>query len=265
MARVIAIANQKGGVAKTTTAINLSSSLVKLNRTVLIIDLDPQGNSSHGVGIDSSLMAKTIYDVLTNKYDINKVIKKTAMEGLDVIPANLRLANTEDKIGRGGIKTQYILRDAIKRINKQYDYIIIDCPPAIGVLNTNGLTAANGVLIPVQCEYFAMSAVSQMLSTMRKVQNKFNHNLEIEGIVFTMYDPRTRMAIEVTTEIRKLFKEKTFTTAIPRNIYLPEAAAKGIPITLYKPKSSASLAYLSLAQEVIDNEMLHDNQNKKRR
>lgn len=263
MARVIAIANQKGGVAKTTTAINLSSSLVKLNRSVLLIDLDPQGNSSHGVGIDSSLMSKTIFDVLTNKYDINKVIKHTVMPNLDVIPANLRLANTEDKIGRGGLKTQYILRDAIRKIEKPYDYVIIDCPPAIGVLNTNGLTAANGVLIPVQCEYFAMEAVSQMLATMRKVQNKFNHNLEIEGLVFTMYDPRTRMAIDVTTQIRHLFKEKTFTTAIPRNIYLPEAASKGIPITLYKPKSSASLAYLSLAQEVLDHELLHTNPKKK--
>ena len=154
------------------------------------------------------------------------------------------------------LKTQYILRDAIKKLDVKYDYIIIDCPPAIGVLNTNGLTAAHSVLIPVQCEYFAMEAVSQMLATMRKVQNKYNHNLEIEGIVFTMYDSRTRMAVEVTTEIRKLFKEKTFTTAIPRNIYLPEAALKGIPITIYKPKSSASIAYLNLAKEILDHEII---------
>ena len=177
------------------------------------------------------------------------------MSQLDVIPANLRLASTESKLGKTMLKTQYILRDAIKKINNNYDYIIIDCPPAIGVLNTNGLTAAHTVLIPVQCEYFAMEAVSQMLATMRKIQNKYNHNLGIEGLVFTMYDSRTRMSVEVTTEIRKLFKEKTFTTAIPRNIYLPEAAAKGIPITVYKPNSSASQAYLSLAKEVLDHEI----------
>ena len=256
MTRIIAIANQKGGVAKTTTAINLSSSLAKLNRSVLLIDLDPQGNTSRGIGVDSSIMSRTIFDVLTNKYDINKVIKKTCMPNLSLIPANLKLASTESKLGKSMLKTQYILRDAIKKLDVKYDYIIIDCPPAIGVLNTNGLTAAHSVLIPVQCEYFAMEAVSQMLATMRKVQNKYNHNLEIEGIVFTMYDSRTRMAVEVTTEIRKLFKEKTFTTAIPRNIYLPEAALKGIPITIYKPKSSASIAYLNLAKEILDHEVI---------
>ena len=256
MTRIIAIANQKGGVAKTTTAINLSSSLAKLNRSVLLIDLDPQGNTSRGIGVDSSIMSRTIFDVLTNKYDIKKGIKKTCMPNLSLIPANLRLASTESKLGKSMLKTQYILRDAIKKLDVKYDYIIIDCPPAIGVLNTNGLTAAHSVLIPVQCEYFAMEAVSQMLATMRKVQNKYNHNLEIEGIVFTMYDSRTRMAVEVTTEIRKLFKEKTFTTAIPRNIYLPEAALKGIPITIYKPKSSASIAYLNLAKEILDHEVI---------
>ena len=252
MTRIIAIANQKGGVAKTTTAINLSSSLAKLNRSVLLIDLDPQGNTSRGIGVDSSIMSRTIFDVLTNKYDINKVIKKTCMPNLSLIPANLRLASTESKLGKSMLKTQYILRDAIKKLDVKYDYIIIDCPPAIGVLNTNGLTAAHSVLIPVQCEYFAMEGLAQVISTINRVQTNYNKNLKIEGFLLTMLESRSKLGLEVIEQVRGLFRESTYNVVIPRNVSISEASAMGVPVLKYKPTSAGSQAYLQLGREVID-------------
>lgn len=254
MTKIIAVANQKGGVAKTTTAICLASSLVSLSRSVLLIDLDPQGNASRGVGMDISLLTRTVYDVLARKLDINRTIKRTVMKGLDILPSNLKLASIDTVIDKQDENSFFLLKNAIQTIKKEYDYILIDCPPHLGILNQNAFIASHRVLIPVQCEYFAMEAITQMLGAIRQIQNLYNEELGIEGFVFTMFDSRNRMSIEVSSEVRGLFKEKTFQTAIPRNIYLAEAASKGIPITIYKPKSAGSLAYLALAKEMLDKE-----------
>ncbi len=252
--RIIAIANQKGGVGKTTTAINLSSSLAHFSRRVLLIDMDPQGNSSRGVGVDSSLLQKGIYETLVGDVNINKVIKKTAMKNLDVIPSNIKLASLDPAVANHVENPYFILKDVLVGLEKEYDYIIIDCPPSLGLLNINALVASNSVLIPVQCEYFAMEGVAQILAAVSRIQTQYNPSLKIEGFLFTMYDSRTRLGTEVTTQIRGLFKENTFLTSIPRNISLPESTAKGIPVTLYRPTSSGSLAYINLAKEVIEHE-----------
>lgn len=254
MTKIIAIANQKGGVGKTTTAISLSSSLAHFNRRVLLIDMDPQGNSSRGVGIDVSALSRSIYDVLFGAVDINRVIKRTPMKNLELVPANLRLASTEAEAAKLDAEPYFLLRKAIQNIKKEYDYIIIDCPPSLGLLSLNALCASSSVLIPVQCEYFAMEAVAQILATISRVQTQMNADLSIEGFLLTMYDSRTRLGTEIASQVRGLFKENTFLTHIPRNVSLPEASARGIPITLYRPTSSGSLAYMSLAREVIDHE-----------
>jgi chromosome partitioning protein len=254
MARIIAIANQKGGVGKTTTAISLSSSLAHFSRHVLLIDMDPQGNSSRGMGIDTSVISKSLYDVLLKDADINKVIKKTAMKNLELLPATLKLATTEAEIARISAAPYFLLKNVLNSIQKDYDYIIIDCPPSLGLLSINALVAANGILIPVQCEYFAMEAVAQILATITTVQANYNPQLMIEGFLLTMYDSRTRLGTEISSQIRGLFKENTFLTQIPRNVSIPEASARGMPVTLYRPSSSGSLAYLSLAKEVMDHE-----------
>lgn len=253
MSKIIAVANQKGGVAKTTTSISLASSLVSLGKRVLLIDLDPQGNASRGVGLDIALLSKTIFDVLSKNNDINRLIKRTVMKNLDIVPANLKLTSFDSAL-LGKEATTFLLKNAIQTLKKEYDYIIIDCPPTLGILNANAFAAAHSILIPVQCEYFALEGITQMLGAISNMQNSYNPDLEIEGFVFTMFDPRNKMSIEVSSEIRGLFKEKTFQTTIPRNILLPEAASKGIPITVYKPKSKSSLAYLALARELLDKE-----------
>ena len=255
MSKIIAIANQKGGVGKTTTAISLAGSLAKFNKQILLIDMDPQGNCGRGMGLDSSILKKTIFDVLVqdNKSDINKIIKHTTTNNVDIIPSNLKLATIESKI-QGISRPFYLLRNAIEKITKSYDYIIIDCPPSLGLLNLNALCSANSVLIPVQCEYYAMEAVAQILSSIAKVQQDYNPELDILGFLLTMYDSRIRLATEVTQEIRGLFKEKTFVTQIPRNASLAEAAFMGQPVTEFRPTASGSKSYISLAREILQNE-----------
>ncbi|NCA96991.1 MAG: ParA family protein [Bacteroidia bacterium] len=257
MTRIIGIANQKGGVGKTTTAINLSSALAHFKRRVLLIDLDPQSDATRGLGLDPSLLSKSIYDVLATGHDINKTIKKTALKYLEIVPSTLKLASLDSVLTDKVKDKTMVLRDSLKSLKKEYDYIVIDCPPSLGILNMNSLVASDGILIPVQCEYFALEAVATTLAAISKIQRSSNPKLGIEGFLLTMYDPRTRLGTEITTQIRGLFKENTFLTTVPRNISIPESSSKGVPVTLYRPSSSGSLAYFSLAREVIDKDETH--------
>ncbi|MEG0977822.1 MAG: ParA family protein [Bacilli bacterium] len=251
--KIIAVANQKGGVGKTTSSICLSSSLSSLGKRVLLIDCDPQGNASAGLGIDSLNLSKTLYNVFLNETDINKAIKKTSMPNLEIVPSNINLASIEAGATSYSYQPQFLLKNNIDKLTKTYDYIILDCPPSLGFLSINALAAADSVLIPVQCEYFALNAVAQILATIKRIKSLYNSKLDIEGFLLTMYDPRTKLCVEIGSQIRGLFKENTFITTIPRNISLPEAQAQGIPVTIFRPTSAGSLSYLALAREVLEN------------
>ncbi len=254
MGQIIAIANQKGGVGKTTTAINLASSLGKYNKKVLLVDFDPQGNCSRGVGIDASILKRTVFDLFIDDVVSNRVIKKTSASKVDLLPANLDLAACEVRLqALGRTPDIYLLKNILSEYRDSYDFILIDCPPSLGFLSLNALTAADRVLIPVQCEYFAMEAVAQILSAINNVRMSSNADLDILGFLLTMYDSRTRLSTEVSSQIMGMFKEKTFATQIPRNIALAESSALGLPVVYYKPKASGSLAYLCLAREIISN------------
>ena len=251
--KIIAVDNHKGGVCKTTTAINLSAALAHFGRHVLLIDIDPQANSSRGLGIDVTLINRSIFDVFSGIADINDVIKHTSMENLEIAPSKLMLASIDTTFGNM-VEPYTLLKRKLSNLKESYDYIIIDCPPSLGILTINALNAANSVLIPVQCEYFAMEAVSTILATISNVQATSNPELGIEGFLMTLYDAKTTLGTEVASEIRGLFKENTFLTQIPRNVSIPESNKNGLPVTIYRPSSSGALAYFSLAKEVIDNE-----------
>lgn len=256
MAKIISIANQKGGVGKTTTAINLSSALAIHSRRVLLIDMDPQGNAGRGLGIDITAAPYTIYDALRGTIDIDKTILRTSVKDLSLIPSNLRLASLEASMyARPQEKPFELLKKALEPILDRYDYIIIDCPPSLGLLNLNALACSNSVLIPVQCEFFSMEAVASILSSIHDVQISLNGNLQIEGFLLTMYDARTQLGMEIQQEVRRLFKENTFVTVIPRNQSISESQARGLPVTSFRPSSQGSYAYIALAKEVLDHEL----------
>ena len=255
MTKIIAIANQKGGVGKTTTAINLSAALAHFTRRVLIVDMDPQGNAGRGLGIDIALAKKTIYESLAENLPIREAIVSTSTENVDLIPANLRLASLEAAMYREPVERPFeLLTNALAPLKGDYDYIVIDCPPSLGLLSINALACANSVLIPVQCEYFAMEALAAILSSISNIQNQWNPDLKIEGFLLTMYDARTQLGTEIASEVRKLFKENTFLVSIPRNQSVSESQAKQIPVTSFRPTSQGSIAYFGLAREVIDHE-----------
>ena len=251
MAKIISIANQKGGVGKTTTAVNLSGALAYLGRKVLLIDMDPQGNASRSVGVDAADVNESLYHVLTGQAQIENVIRPTSLRNMFVLPASMELAGADLEIASSFQDKQYRLKKQLDRVSANYDYVIIDCPPSLGLLNVNALVASNSVLIPLQCEYYAMEGLAQLLSTIRKIKQTMNSDIEIEGVLLTMADFRTKFANEVATEIRKFFKEKVYETSIPRQVKLSEAPSKGKTIVEYSVNSKGGVAYIDLAREVI--------------
>ncbi len=257
MGKVIALVNQKGGVGKTTTSINLSASLGVLDKKVLLVDLDSQGNSTTGVGISKSSHDKTVYDLLVDKASLDEVIVKTEFKNLSIIPASINLAGVDiELMERSRIDRSFNRSTQLKKYldvaKETYDYIIIDCPPSLGMLTTNALAGANSVMIPVQCEFFALEGITQLLHSILLIQKDLNPSLDIEGVLLTMLDSRTILGLEVVEEIKAYFKEKVYDTIIPRLIKLSEAPSHGKPILAYDPKNRGTVAYLNLAKEVID-------------
>ena len=252
MGKVIAIANQKGGVGKTTTAVNLSACLADMGNKVLLIDIDPQGNATSGIGINKGETSTCIYDVLIEEENINHALMPSNIPNLDAVPATIQLAGSEIELVPT-ISRELRLRKAIEETRDNYDYIIIDCPPSLGLLTLNAVTAADSVLIPVQCEYYALEGLSQLLNTIRLVQKRLNHNLAIEGVLLTMLDARTNLGIQVIEEVKKYFQEKVFQSIIPRNVRLGEAPSHGEPIIKYDPRSRGAEVYSDLAKEVMAN------------
>lgn len=250
MGRIIAIANQKGGVGKTTTAINLSSCLASEGKKVLSIDLDPQGNMTSGLGVDKDGVEKTVYDMIIGGAGIEECIVKEAIENLDVLPSNIDLSAAEIEL-IGVENKEYIIKGEVDKIKDEYDFIIIDCPPALSMLTINAMTTANSVLVPIQCEYYALEGLSQLIHTIELVQERLNASLEIEGVVFTMYDARTNLSLQVVENVKDNLNQTIYKTIIPRNVRLAEAPSYGMPINLYDPRSAGAEAYKLLAQEVI--------------
>lgn len=257
MGKIIALVNQKGGVGKTTSSINLSASLGVLKKKVLLVDLDPQGNSTTGIGIDKSEVKKSVYDLLIDNANINEVMIKTKFTNLYALPAVINLAGADiELMEKSRINPTFNkgaqLKKHLGQIKDQFDYIIIDCPPSLGILTTNALTASDSVIIPVQCEFFALEGIMQLLNTIMLAQKNLNPNLDIEGVLLTMLDNRTNLGLEVVEDIKSYFKERVYDTIIPRLVRLSEAPSHGKPIIAYDPHSRGTEAYLNLAKEVIE-------------
>lgn len=256
MGKIISLVNQKGGVGKTTTSINLSASLAYLDKKVLLIDLDPQGNTTTGVGINKGDITNSVHEVLTGKCGITEAIIKTKYKNLYVLPATINLAGLDMELiekskNNQGFSKNAQLKTCLDSIKDMFNYIIIDCPPSLGLITTNALTASDSVIIPVQCEFFALEGITQLLNTIMLAQKNLNPNLDIEGVLLTMLDSRTLLGLEVVEDIRRFFKERVYNTIIPRLVKLTEAPSHGKPILAYDPKHRATEAYINLAKEVI--------------
>ena len=251
--RTIAITNQKGGVGKTTTAINLSACLAVAGKKVLVVDADQQGNTSSGLGLEKNNLSLTIYNIFLGEADVQEVKLPTCVEGLEILPANISLTGAEIELIEKADR-EYILKKELNKVKGDYDFIIIDCPPSLNLITINALVAADTVIVPIQCEYFALEGLEQLLHTVNLVKKKLNPELEIEGIVFTMYDARTNLSMQVVEEVKRSLGKNVYRTIIPRNVRLGESPSHGLPIHLYDPKSKGAESYELLAEEVIEKE-----------
>ena len=251
MGKTIAIANQKGGVGKTTTSINLSASLAAKGKKVLVIDTDPQGNTTSGFGVEKNDLDNTVYELMLSECSIKECILKDVIDGVSIIPSNVNLAAAEIEL-IGVDRKEYILKREVEWIKDGFDYIIIDCPPSLSMLTINAMTTADTVLVPIQCEYYALEGLSQLIHTINLVKERLNPDLDIEGVVFTMYDSRTNLSMQVVENVKSNLSQKVFQTLIPRNIRLAEAPSYGMPINAYDPKSAGAEAYMQLAEEIIN-------------
>ena len=252
MGRIIAIANQKGGVGKTTTAVNLSAALAAKGKKTLIVDMDPQGNTTSGLGLDKNELDKTTYEVIIGDSTIQECIREEVFENLSLLPANRNLAGAEIELMTVE-KMQFIMKENLELIRDSYDFIIVDCPPALGMLTVNAMTAANTVIVPIQCEFYALDGLTQLIYTIELIQKSLNPDLTIEGVVFTMYDARTNLSLQVVENVKSYLNQNIYKTIIPRNVRLAEAPSHGLPINLYDARSVGAESYGLLAEEVIEN------------
>lgn len=250
LSKIIAIANQKGGVGKTTTNVNLSACLARYGKKVLTVDIDPQGNTTSGLGIDKDNLKTSVYEVMINNENVMDAILETKIQNLHIIPSNIQLVGAEIEM-TGMIAREHILKGILEPLRDLYDFILIDCPPSLGLLTLNALTAANKVLVPIQCEFYALEGLSQLINTVGIVSKRLNPGLSMEGVVLTMYDPRTNLSQQVVEEVKRYFNNKVYDTMIPRNVRLGEAPSFGLPIIMYDPSCSGARAYMQLAEEFI--------------
>lgn len=250
MGRIIAVANQKGGVGKTTTAINLSACLAEMGQKVLVIDMDPQGNTTSGFGISKNQLINTVYEMIIGECELEECILVNVIDNISILPSNVNLSGAEIEL-IGIDKKEFIVRDKVSKVRDNYDFVIIDCPPSLSMLTVNAMTTADTVLVPIQCEYYALEGLSQLIHTINLVKKRLNPSLEMEGVVFTMYDARTNLSLQVVENVKSNLKENIYKTIIPRNIRLAEAPSHGVPINIYDTKSAGAESYRLLAEEVM--------------